>query len=310
MSSVLGQFRQHLTESLSAIESHDSREIASTQTLSAALELVRTKISKIDFPLIQPVRTVHHFSCTGGTLIAKCIASMANTVVLNEIDLFSSIPFRAANNRFTPTDILALLNQAGSPASDELIVDLFLDSIDRLREHYSRRGQYLVLRDHTHSHYLYGRGERSVSDMRSLLMQANIPCVSMVTVRDPIRSYASMVKKGWENHIQPASFDEYCQRYLRFLTAYAGVKIVKYEDFVSNPKKVMRDICNHLSLTYFDRFEEVFDSFDFSGDSGRSSGKIEPRPNLELTEPLRNEILSSESYTELAAMLKYEPLGK
>ncbi|MEO1475616.1 MAG: hypothetical protein AAFS13_04475, partial [Pseudomonadota bacterium] len=25
-----------------------------------------------------PVRTIHHLSCTGGTMITKCVASMAN----------------------------------------------------------------------------------------------------------------------------------------------------------------------------------------------------------------------------------------
>src|SRR5690606_26210779 len=34
----------------------------------------------------EPVRIVHHFACTGGTLICKCIAAMPNTQLLSEVN--------------------------------------------------------------------------------------------------------------------------------------------------------------------------------------------------------------------------------
>ncbi|MHA7898273.1 MAG: sulfotransferase family protein [Henriciella sp.] len=298
-----------IAEAQGLLDSNHAQYSRTAISLHETLDSIRQKLAKLSFVSNTPVRTIHHFSCTGGTLIAKCIASMANTIVLNEIDMFSAIPFRGAKNRFTPTDVFALLNQAGSPASDDLIAALFVDIIDKLRVYYARRGKTLVLRDHTHSHFLYGHGQRNAPAMRTLLIGAKVPCTSLLTVRDPVSSYQSMVNQGWDSHLQPSSFDEYCQRYLSFLDTYADVDVIRYEDFVANPQTVMKEICERLSLTYFNQFEDVFDSFEFSGDSGRSKGRIEARPRREMSEKLREEVVTSDKYDELADILGYEKLG-
>ena len=81
------------------------------QTVNDAIQ----KLSEIETAPPLHIRTIHHFSCTGGTMLAKCIASMANTVVLNEVDPLSAIPFRGDLDRFNPTDLVALMHQSGSP---------------------------------------------------------------------------------------------------------------------------------------------------------------------------------------------------
>ena len=114
-----------------------------------------------------------------------------------------------------------------------------------------------------------------------------------------------MVKAGWDAHLTPNTFDEYCQRYLSFLEAYSGTPIVRYEDFVAAPDEVMQTICDHLELGYFADFQEVFDSFKFSGDSGRTSGTIEPRPPSPIDDAIREQ-LNCSSYRELVEKLNYD----
>ena len=44
----------------------------------------------------------------------------------------------------------------------------------------------------------------------------------------------------------PATFDEYCRRYLAFLDAYAGVPVVRYEDFVASPQRAIERVADFL----------------------------------------------------------------
>lgn len=230
---------------------------------------------------------------------------MANTLVLNEIDMLSEIPFRSGSANFTPTDIVSLLYQAGASPDDDLVLELFANSIKSIRDHYQRVGQVVVLRDHTHSHFLYGPQPRRHKSMRQSLEQAGIDCLTLLTVRNPVHSFHSMMRMGWHNHMQPNSFEEYCKRYLAFLDCYKDAPVIKYEDFTADPDSVMNSVCGHLQLPFYSGFQDVFGSFEFSGDSGRSSGEISVRPALELPENLIKDILESESYPVLAERLSY-----
>jgi hypothetical protein len=282
-----------------------ARQLKSDREPHQTIQNAITALQGIEETPQLKLRTIHHFSCTGGTMLAKCIASMANTVVLNEVDPLSAIPFRGDLDRFSPTDLVALLHQSGSAPDPALVADLFGNSIKQVAEHLEQSGKALVLRDHTHSHFLYGEGRDNRYTLTNILAGAGLPMVSLVTVRHPARSYQSMVKAGWDAHLTPNTFDEYCQRYLSFLEAYAGTPIVRYEDFVAAPDQVMQTICDHLELGYFAEFQEVFDSFKFSGDSGRTSGTIEPRPPSPIDDTLREQ-LNCSSYRELVEKLNYD----
>lgn len=254
-----------------------------------------------------PVRTVHHLSCTGGTLVSKCIASMANTLVLNEVDFQSPIPSRNGFGNFAPTDAVSLLRQGDNDVGAEEIANLFADTVATLRHREWRRGRDLVLRDHTHSYFLWGEEVRDGPTMKEIL-ETRFPVRALVTIRDPIDTFASIVKNEWHTHFRPSTFDEFCRRHLLFLKSYRDVPIIKYEAFVSQPKQIMKEICRVLELDYFEQFTGVFDSFDFSGDSGRSSGEISPRPRSEAAEALKEEARASRHYSDLISETGYTPI--
>lgn len=271
--------------------------------LQRALKISRTNDVRRDFP----IRTVHHLSCTGGTLITKCIASMANVLILNEIDLHSPMGnFNEQDPAFSPTDLIALLRQGDPKLSSELVSELFRSDLEVIRRSQASIGRDLVLRDHSHSHFLTGP---EIPARPTLLENARRagPTLSLVTVRNPIHSYASMMLNGWHKDFSPGSFDEYCRRYLSFLDAHKDVPWIKYESFVAMPHETMREICQILDLTYFDGFEGVYGAFRFSGDSGRSnSEKISPRTEREISPDLQRDVMKSSNFTILAARLDYQ----
>ncbi len=253
----------------------------------------------------EPIRTVHHLSCTGGTLFAKCISAMPNVMLLNEVDPLSPIPFESRKPSFRPTDMISLLRQGDPNISNDFLVRLFTHDLSLLREQQAIIGRVLVLRDHSHSHFLTG-GAVAIRPTLREIVEDSFPINSIVTVRDPVDSYLSMRAMGWHNQFAPANFEEYCRRYLLFLEKYKCVKIFKYEEFVADPQKWLRRICDVLLLDYTDKFTQTFGIFQLSGDSGRTGNVIQIRKKREVDGNFLQALKESASYRKLMQKLDYE----
>lgn len=273
-----------------------------TSVLSDAMALLETPNLLAE----EPIRTIHHFSCTGGTLFSKCIAAMANTLVLNEVDLQSTMaPGANGQAAFTPTDMISLIRQGDPNVSPELISHLFLNNLDVLREAQWKIGRHIVLRDHTHSHFLIGEDIRPQPTLLETVA-TKFPTRSILTVRDPIDSWLSMTKQGWHQNFHPSTFDEYCRRYLCFLQKFHGIPIVRYEDLVTNPEETMTAVCEHLHLSYNPNFKELLGLFKFSGDSGRAAKTIAPRSRRPISEEEYAAMSNSPPYQAVSKQLGYE----
>ena len=236
--------------------------------LDELLDDSRVEASLVD----EPIRMIHHMACTGGTMFSKCIASMANVVVLNEVN-----PFHATIHdeiKFNPTDMVALIQQGDkSLATDELITEVFLKELEILHKQCWLTGRVLVLRDHTYSQFLIGDYNPEKPILREII-EERFRVLSFVTTRDTQKAFRSMSKQGWHKKFEPSTIEEYERRHDIFLKRFKDVPIIRYEDFCSQPKGKMREICEILDLTYFSDFEKVFSSFRFSGDSGRGGNTI------------------------------------
>jgi hypothetical protein len=252
---------------------------------------------------VEPVRTVHHFACTGGTLISKCIAAMPNTQVLSEVDPLSTL-HKTGEPVFGPTDLIQLVRQSTRGADTRLLVDMFLSNLEIIQSASVKAGQRLVLRDHAHSHYCAGPKIHDRPTFKDIVA-TRFSVRSVVTVRDPVDSFLSLKGHRWF-HFQPWSFDEYCRRYLAFLHAYEDIPVVKFEAFSHSPQEVMSQICEQLGLTYSDDFPDLFNVFALTGDSGRKSDVIEDRPRKAIDAELMEEMAHSMHYHRLRAVLGYE----
>lgn len=253
----------------------------------------------------EPIRTLHHFACTGGTLISKCLAAMPNTQVLSEVDPLSTfLEIPGGPPRFVPTDMISLLRQASRSPNTDLLIEVFLAELGLVHVETLRMGQRLLLRDHAHGHYCHGPniprrlGLRDIVDMR-------FPIMSVITVRHPLDSYLALSANGWISYTPPG-FDEYCRRYLVFLADHAGLPVVRYEDFVDAPQAEMQALCHLLALPYADDFVHVFDAFRLTGDSGRTGNAIERRPRRRVDDDTAAEAATSPHYPLLLQRLHYD----
>lgn len=253
-----------------------------------------------------PIRTIHQFACSGGTLICKCVAAMPNVQLLSEVDPLFPGPVAAGTQpRFTPSDMPALLRASTRGASESLIARVFQAELRVVHEDAVAAGLRLVLRDHAHTHYCRGSAVPDRPSLRSLV-SALAPVLSIVTVRHPADSFASLVGNGWV-HFTPPDFETYCQRYLRFIDDHADVPIVRYEDLATAPEATMRRICEILDLPYAEDFATLFSEFSISGDSGRSGSDIQVRPRRPEATALLGDSHRIPSYGLLASRLGYGP---
>ena len=252
---------------------------------------------------MEPVRLIQHLSCTGGTIISKCIAVMPNVVLLSEVNPASELPI-TSTVRFAPTDMIQLAKQSGIPSFDDLRIKLFRAEIAEVIKHTRNLGGRLVLRVHSHSDYLVGDIASQPNYVKNSL-DGRHPLVSVMTVRHPIDSYLSLVQNNWI-HFNPQTFDEYCRRYLVYLDHNQNDPLFKYEDFIYDPKQEIKSICKALSLPFNEDFMDLFELIKLTGESGRASNKISVRSKRKDDGSLLRSARNSSNYQKLCAQLDYD----
>lgn len=296
-----GALRRDLDGLLAALERSPAQEQA--PALAALLDSCEARLAAPLAP--EPVRTLHHFACSGGTLIAKALSAMPNTVVLNEIDPLSQIHTQVPKQPFFPTDMIAALRYSPRPIGDDTLLEVFGAGLLALRDDMTRRGMRLVLRDHAHSLFCTDHAPADRPDLYTVVRRIS-PVRGVVTVRHPLDSFLSLKHNNWV-HFSPGTLEDYSRRYLAFLDVHTGLPVVKYEDFVTRTDETAARLCEILELPFDPCFETVMPLARLSGDSGRSSAVISARPRRALPPELIEEAGRSPSYDRLCARLDYRP---
>lgn len=268
----------------------DTQGLRNTKSLLERCEQVVHQSSNTK-PIL---RIIHHFACSGGTLISKCLAAQPNVFLLSELNPYSTLHLGNYKAKFLPTDIIGQARYARVPDMDLLATDIFAKSIIMTEKHVRERGGRLVIRAHSHSDYCVG-AYTVKSESLSAILSEFFHIEQIVTVRDPIDSFSSLVNNGWV-HFSPATFDEYCRRLLIFLKQFGPDQVFSYEAFTTDPKTQMRLMLEKLKLPLNEEFDSYFEIFNVSGDSGRSSSVISPRDRKPIVKEFELEISNSEHY--------------
>lgn len=273
--------------------------------LPSLIQQCRTLSEEVTQAKAEPVRCLHHFACTGGTLMARYLAVQPNTVLLSEIDPLSRHHIDGSPPRFAPTDLIQHLRYSPRAIQEEVIGDVFLAGLEPLLADCRGRGRRLVLRDHAHSQFCHGDAPHDRPTLRALLMQ-RYPVRSVVTVRHPLDAYLSLTNSNWL-HFTPDTLDEYARRNLAFLDAYEGVEIFRYEDFLTAPEQQLRDICKVLDLPFAGVQAELVALMPLTGDSGRGGHGLQIRPRRPVPDDVSVAARSSKRYISLCDRLGYDP---
>jgi hypothetical protein len=248
------------------------------------------------------IRTVHHLACTGGTVISKCLAAMPKVALISEVN-----PLNRFGKDFEPSNPLLLLERSYRNLTLDEIEEDFLNQIRQAMKICGKDNVDLIIRDHSHTDFCIGPSPTGIRPIVDFL-DKEYALVQVVTVRHPLDSYLGLLAAGWETQFSPSSLEEYARRYMSFLDGYAGVEVMKYEDFTAAPDEFMENMCDLLEVSYSSDYIRRFGDIKLSGDSGRkSTTEISLRQRRELPGGLMDEIRSSLAYHKLLERLDYTP---
>lgn len=248
-----------------------------------------------------PIRIIHHFACTGGSVITRCLAALPNTRVLSEVDPLSTIEL--SSSLFRPTDLIGLAVQGTHSAEPNLRVAMFRAALAELFNDSRLRGLDLVLRDHAHSHFCVDTCSFERPTLRELVAEV-ADVVELVTVRDPLESFMALEHNGWI-HFSPSTLTEYTNRYHAFLDRHGGAPVMRYEDFTISPESWMCEASKHLHLAFNPLCTSLFPAVSASGDSGRRGDRISPRPPRSVPKKLLAEASAIPNLSDLLNRLGY-----
>tara|TARA_R110002167_G_scaffold5074_1_gene23803 strand:+ start:573 stop:1517 length:945 start_codon:yes stop_codon:yes gene_type:complete len=304
--SVPDQFLSTISEAIALLDAMPATTPllpnSQSEPLPSLLDQCHALLERSVLQSREPIRTLHHFACTGGTVISKCLSAMPNVQLLSEVNPLSAQAF-ASKDRFFPTDLPRLAKQSSRSADTHLLLKIFQSGITTLYQDTLEKGLRLILRDHSHSQFCFGELDTQRPSLRSALSSHYRVC-SAVTVRHPIDSYLSIQNNGWM-HFSPPSIDEYAVRYLAFLDHFADCTIFKYEDFVAKPDEMLTSLCAALEIPFSTTYRDAFSAYRLSGDSGRAGNTISQRERREIPEHVRQETKKSKNWNELCCRLDY-----
>ncbi len=250
---------------------------------------------RVDPPV---VRTLHHLACSGGTLISRCLAALPDVLLLSEVN-----PTNRHGAAFNPSHPLALLALQGEPLPQGVVRAEFLGQIEQVLGLGAARGADLVIRDHSHSDFCLGNGVSPFQPLRAWLAPRH-PLLSVVTLRHPLDSWLGLVAAGWHTQLEPPSMRSYCARYHAFLDAYDDLDWIHYETFCRQPEPVFRLLCDRLCLPCDPSALERSATIELSGDSGRRSDRIEPRPRRPIPEAVQAELADPATAQEMRRLCR------
>lgn len=292
-----------LDEALELLREYD-RDDTSAEPLPSLLAQCESIVAGIGGP--QPLRSIHHFACTGGTLISRALFALPNTVVLSEIDPLGPLPrSRPGRVPFAPTDLIRALRHSIREVGDETIIATFLDGLAAARAGLERDGRHLILRDHAHSQFCQGAVDFTARPTLHEMLAGRFDLRSVLTVRHPLDSFLALASHGWV-HFTPSTLEDYARRYLAFLDRHAGIAVFSYEEFTTDPETVLQQMCAALDLTYSPLATALIGAIRLSGDSGRSGERIAPRPRRPVPPGIEAQ-REGRSYQALCARLGYAP---
>lgn len=191
------------------------------------------------------------FSRSGGTLLNRCLGSLPNVVVMSEVNLIGG-GFGSGD-----IDYSTVKAQSKHWYGIDLSTEGFVENILELYEHCKSKGLHLIIRDFTYLDFVPSPlNNRNVSNtfMTIDVLKDKVDIKPFAFVRNPIDSWISF---GANKHYK---YFKFYRNYVESIIRY-GFPYFKYEDFCTNPEKIIDKICTYTGIDYSESYKN-FNSFN------------------------------------------------
>ncbi|ORE96259.1 hypothetical protein ATO13_05335 [Stappia sp. 22II-S9-Z10] len=250
---------------------------------------------------------VSHLASSGGTAISKCIGTMDGVTLLSEIHPHASVALGAFNPLYQYQRWFGL--------SDALKTDLrhlaesgtaeVVDIIDALARDAGRRGTRLVLRDWAYVDYL-GGGGLPPSYRPSLvdLLAPRFETTLLITTRHPLDVWLSMLSSRFA---KPEMLAPVMKGFARFAEYAAANGFMTYESFTEAPEAWLQTATTTLGVPFDPEWSATWADYrKITGDSGRRSADIAPRPRRPVSDEMMHSLTTNPDYRRTCALLGYD----
>ena len=258
------------------------------------------------------IRIIHHWACSGGTIISRSIANLQDVVLLSEVHPLAYLRLAKPKPSYTPTDIIQQLCLPHNNSDPVLCVAAWRGAITELARKMVETNKVLVLRNHSHIDFFTGAQPETEHFITRILKDIHV-IDALLTVRHPLDSWISIKCQNWDRHFRFSTFNEFCNRANLLVEASEGLPVIRYEEFTINPKERLESICRILKIKPETTQPSALDAVTLSGDSGRRSNKIQPRRRRPIPEAVEAEIQAMDkhrdgsAYLRLCSKLGYNP---
>ncbi|RAI00932.1 hypothetical protein DLJ53_17035 [Acuticoccus sediminis] len=259
-------------------------------------------------PAAKPrVAIVSHLASSGGTAISKCLGTMGGVTLLSEIHPMASLsmvsfnPLDQYRRWFGLSDTLKGEIDALANCGEATVVDI----LECLAVDAARRGTILLLRDWSHVDYVAGGG--LPPRRRPSLLELVAPRMAtsvLVTTRHPLDVWLSMVSSRFA---KPEAIGPVMGGFRHFAEYAATNGFLTYEAFTEAPDRWLREATGRLGLPFDPTWSETWADYrTITGDSGRRSGDIAPRPRRPVSEETTALVNVNSDYRRACALLGYD----
>ncbi|MEX0808672.1 MAG: hypothetical protein WD044_08080 [Dongiaceae bacterium] len=255
------------------------------------------------------IRILHHLARSGGTLISRCLASMAGVAVLSEIHpAGAAIHYPVYDPIEQAMRWYGLVDESERARLGRTTPERFADAIALISGRAEARGLALVIRDWTQLDYLGlpFRRETSARLETVAALEDRFNIRSFATVRHPIGQWLSLRKIAGTGEL---TLEGFLAGYRRFAADAVAMGFVRYEDFTASPEASLQQIATGLALPYDPSFVDRWTEYrHMTGDTppaDESTRRIAPAKARPLPPGLVERFAALPDFNQAIGMLGY-----
>ncbi len=195
------------------------------------------------------IKFIFSYARSGGTLLARCIDAMPDTIVLSEVH-----PIYQING--------SIKEQVKKRYHIELLSEGYEANVSELYALCKEKNWQLIIRDWTFidfTPHAINKFEPSYSFTAYKLLAKQFDLNAISFVRNPIDI--------WISRNCPKGFFEVYRKYVKKLID-KKISIFKYEEFCEGHQKIMPEICDELNLTFHPSYVQFSGVTNMPGDDG------------------------------------------
>ena len=264
-----------------------------------------------------PLRILHQLSRSGGTLLAKCLASMTGVALLSEVhpqaprfhghdkEPWGASAYNPLAQARAWYGLAGAAEAEAAPGNDEMAA--FREAISLIARRGLDKGLHLVVRDYNHMDFT-GFLRQAQPPYRFLSAEALSPVFDLrrfCTVRHPLPQAVSL-----QRFVDRRRFDvsRFMAGYRRFAETARRIGYLRFEDFTADPQTALRELCARLKLDYDPGWEERWREYRaITGDpmARRGLRDIGDAPQGDIAPELIAAIEANEDYRRALELLGY-----